>query len=95
MVKPTFINGKANLDYCYLCNESKEAIKYSQRNTKSPIYCGAVDYFGECLWEADRHVFVITEKSYKDDIQSENDWFVANGEEIDEKGNMILPWEDK
>lgn len=42
--------------FCLQCNESEAAIKASQR-TKDPIYCGAVDCFGECSWEADRHRF--------------------------------------
>ena len=41
---------------CLQCNESEAAIRASQRR-RDPIFCGAVDYFGECLWEADRHRF--------------------------------------
>lgn len=75
----TFDNGKARLDYCYLCNESKAAIKYSQ-SIKDPIYCGAVDYFGEVEWEADRHVFVVDEKKYLADIEAENHMYDGIGD---------------
>lgn len=86
-----FTNGKAYLDYCYLCNESKEAIKYSQRNTNNPIFCGAVDYFGECIWESERHVFVVSEEAYKADLAAERSWFNANGVELDENNNIKNP----
>jgi hypothetical protein len=41
---------------CLQCNESEGAIRASQQR-RDPIYCGAVDYFGEVEWEADRHRF--------------------------------------
>ena len=41
---------------CLQCGESQAAIRASQR-AKEPIHCAAVDYFGECLWEAERHRF--------------------------------------
>ena len=41
---------------CLFCNESEGAIRESQRR-RDPIFCAAVDYFGECLWERDRHRF--------------------------------------
>ena len=41
---------------CLQCGESQAAIRASQQ-AKDPIYCGSVDYFGECEWEADRHRF--------------------------------------
>lgn len=41
---------------CLQCGESQAAIRSSQQR-RDPIYCAAVDYFGECLWEADRHRF--------------------------------------
>ena len=41
---------------CLQCGESRDAIRASQ-SSGSPLYCGAVDYFGECEWEADLHRF--------------------------------------
>lgn len=41
---------------CLQCNESQGAIRASQRS-QDPIFCGAVDYFGECLWDLPRHRF--------------------------------------
>ena len=41
---------------CLQCGEYKAAVVASQK-TNEPIYCAEVDYFGECLWEADRHRF--------------------------------------
>lgn len=41
---------------CLQCGVSREVIRASQQ-IKDPIYCGAVDYFGECLWEAEKHRF--------------------------------------
>ena len=41
---------------CLQCGESQSAIKASQ-GTHDPIFCGAVDYFGELEWEAERHRF--------------------------------------
>lgn len=41
---------------CLYCNESRDAIRASQRR-KDPIFCGAVDYFGEVEWEMPRHRF--------------------------------------
>jgi hypothetical protein len=42
---------------CLACGESQAAIRASQR-TNEPIFCAAVDYFGECDWTRDRHIFV-------------------------------------
>lgn len=33
--------------FCLQCGETEAAIKSSQ-STPDPIFCGAVDYFGEC-----------------------------------------------
>lgn len=41
---------------CLQCGESQAAIRHSQ-SIGDPIYCGAVDYFGECVWELPRHRF--------------------------------------
>jgi hypothetical protein len=41
---------------CLQCNESEAAIKASQRR-RDPIFCGAVDYFGEVEWDLPHHRF--------------------------------------
>lgn len=41
---------------CLQCGESEGAVRASQR-ARDPIYCAAVDYFGEVEWECDRHRF--------------------------------------
>ncbi|RLP70883.1 hypothetical protein D9V30_00150 [Mycetocola reblochoni] len=41
---------------CLQCGESQAAIRASQ-SARDPIFCGAVDYFGECEWEQERHRF--------------------------------------
>lgn len=41
---------------CLQCGESQTAIRASQQS-RDPIHCAAVDYFGECEWELPRHRF--------------------------------------
>lgn len=41
---------------CIQCGEYQDAIVASQR-TSNPIFCGAVDYFGELEWDLPRHRF--------------------------------------
>jgi len=41
---------------CLQCNESQAAIRATQR-LREPLHCGAVDYFGEAEWTAERHRF--------------------------------------
>lgn len=41
---------------CLQCNESQGAIRASQREG-DPIYCAAVDYEGDVLWEMPQHRF--------------------------------------
>ncbi|ETT24253.1 hypothetical protein RR21198_4849 [Rhodococcus rhodochrous ATCC 21198] len=59
-------SNKIYLDECHFCKESKAAIKHSQ-SIGDPIFCGAVDYFGECIWERERHCFVVTQKMLDDE----------------------------
>lgn len=82
MKDPVFVNGKAYLDECYLCRESKAAIKYSQSN-KDSIYCAILDYYGECIQEFDHHVFVITEKQYQAELEAEEQMYKDMGDMAD------------
>jgi hypothetical protein len=70
-----FVNGKAYLDYCYLCHESKAVIKHSQ-SIKHPLICGIMSDStesgsGEILQEYDHHVFVVTKEKMKVDEENE------------------------
>jgi len=58
---------------CVQCGESKAAIKESQRR-RDPIYCGAVDYDGECIWEADRHRFIWTTRDIAEEVAEAEYW---------------------
>lgn len=73
---------KVYLDECYFCRESKAAIKHSQ-SVKDPIFCGEVDYFGECQWERDRHCFVVTQEVIDADVAAELEGMKQMGEMAD------------
>lgn len=70
---------KTYLEECWLCGESKAAIKYSQ-SIKDPIYCGIMSYGeeAECIAEFDHHIFVVTEEmieARKRDEKAEADMY--------------------
>jgi len=88
---------KVHLENCYLCGESKAAIKYSQ-SIKDPIYCvlmGTATEGGpaEAYQEFDHHVFVVTEEQIKADKDAEMEWFATNGitqDDLDEMEGMFV-----
>ncbi len=71
---------------CLYCGESRGAIRASQRS-QSPIFCGAVDYFGEVEWERDRHRF----RSWSD--QELYSVFHVKFEFADLYRRVLSPWE--
>lgn len=88
MTEPVFKKGKAYLDHCWLCHESKAAIKYSQ-SMRDPIYCGIIDYCGECVQEFDHHVFVVSEKRYQADLSAEEETYKDMGDMADWMAQII------
>jgi len=81
MSKPVFVNGKAYLDKCYICNQYKTDVRASQLK-KDPLYCATLDYWGEVAIDNldGNHVFTLYEKKYNNDIKAEREWFESNGE---------------
>jgi hypothetical protein len=80
---------KIYLDECYLCHESKAAIKHSQ-SIKNPIYCGIMSggLESELMEEYDHHIFVVTEKQIKADEEAEKQMYKDMAE-------MYDPWLDQ
>ena len=77
MTELVFRDGKARLDYCYQCYQRKAVVKKSQAY-KQPLTCGVVDYWGELVWEAERHKFVVSEKKYIAEVAEEKAWLEQN-----------------
>ncbi|WP_349862647.1 hypothetical protein [Leifsonia sp. WHRI 6310E] len=71
--------------FCLQCNESEGAIRESQRR-RDPIYCGAVDYFGEVEWDLPRHRF-------RDRSDRELVGLHVLPEHFDEYRRLLSPWE--
>jgi hypothetical protein len=70
---------------CLQCNESEGAIRAAQRR-RDPIYCGAVDYFGEVEWELPRHRF-------RDRSDRELAAMHIAAEHFEEYRRLFSPWE--
>ena len=75
---------KVYLENCYLCGESKEAVKYSQ-SVKDSIYCVLMSYgeTPEALQEYDHHVFVVTDKMKEAHERDEAEMYKQMGEFAD------------
>jgi hypothetical protein len=76
-------------DDCVQCGESKATIEESQRRGgQYQLYCGTVDYFGECDADWDRHKFTWTKKDQKAREAEEAHW-------AEQAKNMADWWESE
>lgn len=69
-------------DTCYNCGAYKTEVEASRRS-KDPRYCATVDYWGECINEWPRHIFVVTEAQLKADEEAELEHLRQMGEFAD------------
>lgn len=76
MTEPEWIDGKATLDRCYFCHQSRAVIKKSQQYRQN-LYCAQVtstESGTEVDWERDTHKFVITKKFWDRELEAEKQW---------------------